>query len=166
MESNRRFLELHQQDLEHVAFVLMNLEDTKADAQPDPSTFDLSDQWIFARLNETIESVTAKFDKFEFGEAERDLYNFIWNELADWYIEMAKEVLYGEDEEAKAAKRINLRYVLDQVLRLLHPIMPFVTEKIWLTMPHIGESIVVAAYPATKNSKMIMTSHWLPLNMK
>ncbi len=82
-------------------FVLMNLEDTKADAQPDPSTFDLSDQWIFARLNETIESVTAKFDKFEFGEAERDLYNFIWNELADWYIEMAKEVLYGEDEAAK-----------------------------------------------------------------
>lgn len=130
-------------------FVLMNLEDTKADAQPDPSTFDLSDQWIFARLNETIESVTAKFDKFEFGEAERDLYNFIWNELADWYIEMAKEVLYGDDEKAKAAKRINLRYVLDQVLRLLHPIMPFVTEKIWLTMPHIGESIVVAAYPVT-----------------
>ena len=130
-------------------FVLMNLEDTKADAQPDPSTFDLSDQWIFARLNETIESVTAKFDKFEFGEAERDLYNFIWNELADWYIEMAKEVLYGEDEAAKAAKRINLRYVLDQVLRLLHPIMPFVTEKIWLTMPHIGESIVVASYPVT-----------------
>ena len=130
-------------------FVLMNLEDTKADAQPDPSTFDLSDQWIFARLNETIESVTAKFDKFEFGEAERDLYNFIWNEVADWYIEMAKEVLYGEDEAAKAAKRINLRYVLDQVLRLLHPIMPFVTEKIWLTMPHIGESIVVASYPVT-----------------
>lgn len=130
-------------------FVLMNLEDTKADAQPDPATFDLSDQWIFARLNETIASVTAKFDKFEFGEAERDLYNFVWNELADWYIEMAKEVLYGEDETAKAAKRINLRYVLDQVLRLLHPIMPFVTEKIWLTMPHIGESIVVAAYPVT-----------------
>ncbi|WP_407894224.1 valine--tRNA ligase [Lacticaseibacillus sp. N501-2] len=130
-------------------FVLMNLEDTKADAQPDPNTFDLSDQWIFARLNETIESVTAKFDKFEFGEAERDLYNFIWNELADWYIEMAKEVLYGDDETAKAAKRINLRYVLDQVLRLLHPIMPFVTEKIWLTMPHIGKSIVVAKYPVT-----------------
>ncbi|WP_125707535.1 valine--tRNA ligase [Lacticaseibacillus porcinae] len=130
-------------------FVLMNLEDTKASDQPDPATFDLSDQWIFARLNETIESVTAKFDKFEFGEAERDLYNFIWNELADWYIEMAKEVLYGEDEDAKIAKRINLRYVLDQVLRLLHPIMPFVTEKIWLTMPHDGESIVVAAYPVT-----------------
>ncbi|MFD1484072.1 valine--tRNA ligase [Lacticaseibacillus baoqingensis] len=133
-------------------FVLMNLEDTKADAQPDPSTFDLSDQWIFARLNQTIASVTAKFDKFEFGEAERDLYNFIWNELADWYIEMSKEVLYGEDETAKAAKRVNLRYVLDQVLRLLHPIMPFVTEKIWLTMPHIGESIVTASYPVTNTA--------------
>ncbi|WP_225047125.1 valine--tRNA ligase [Lacticaseibacillus kribbianus] len=130
-------------------FVLMNLEDTTATQEPDVATFDLSDQWLFARLNQTIASVTAKFDSFEFGEAERDLYNFIWNELADWYIEMAKEVLTGEDEAAKAAKRINLRYILDQVLRLMHPIMPFVTEKIWLTMPHIGESIVTASYPVT-----------------
>ncbi|WP_179395242.1 valine--tRNA ligase [Lacticaseibacillus absianus] len=130
-------------------FVLMNLADTSADQKPDPATFDLSDQWIFARLDQTIASVTAKFDSFEFGEAERDLYNFIWNELADWYIEMSKEVLYGEDEAAKAAKRVNLMYVLDQVLRLMHPIMPFVTEKIWLTMPHDGESLVTAAYPTT-----------------
>ncbi|WP_461223705.1 valine--tRNA ligase [Lacticaseibacillus suihuaensis] len=128
-------------------FVLMNLADTTADQKPDPSTFDLPDQWLFARLNQTVASVTAKFDSFEFGEAERDLYNFIWNELADWYIEMAKEVLTGDDEAAKAAKRVNLMYVLDQVLRLMHPIMPFVTEKIWLTMPHIGASIVTASYP-------------------
>ncbi|WP_204122703.1 valine--tRNA ligase [Lacticaseibacillus mingshuiensis] len=128
-------------------FVLMNLEDTTADQQPDPATFDLSDQWLFARLNDTIAQVTDLFDKFEFGEADRALYNFIWNELADWYIEMAKAVLTGDDERAKAAKRVNLRYVLDQTLRLLQPIMPFVTEKIWLTMPHIGESLVTASYP-------------------
>ncbi|MFD1393016.1 valine--tRNA ligase [Lacticaseibacillus jixianensis] len=130
-------------------FVLMNLGDTKADQQPDPSTFDLSDKWLFARLNDTVAQVTTLFDKFEFGEADRALYNFIWNELADWYIEMAKEVLYGDDETVKAAKRVNLRYVLDQTLRLLQPIMPFVTEKIWLTMPHDGESLVTAAYPTT-----------------
>jgi len=130
-------------------FVLMNLGDLKPDQQPNVATFDLSDQWIFARLNATIETVTDLFDKFEFGEAGRALYNFIWNEFADWYIEMSKEVLYGDDETAKAAKRVNLAYVLDQILRLLHPIMPFVTEKLWLSMPHSGDSLVTAVYPIT-----------------
>jgi len=128
-------------------FVLMNLGDLKPDQQPDVATFDLSDQWIFARLNATVETVTDLFDKFEFGEAGRALYNFIWSEFADWYIEMSKEVLYGDDETAKAAKRVNLAYVLDQILRLLHPIMPFVTEKLWLSMPHTGDSLVTASYP-------------------
>ncbi|WP_196246200.1 valine--tRNA ligase [Lacticaseibacillus zhaodongensis] len=128
-------------------YVMMNLGDTKADQQPDVASFDLADKWIFAELNKTVASVTAKFDKFEFGEAARDLYNFIWGEFADWYIEMSKETLTGDDETKKAAKRVNLAYVLDQILRLLHPIMPFVTEKLWLTMPHDGDSIVTAKYP-------------------
>ncbi|WDF83833.1 valine--tRNA ligase [Lacticaseibacillus pabuli] len=130
-------------------YVMMNLGDTKADSKPDVASFDLADKWIFSELNKTIASVTAKFDKFEFGEAGRDLYNFIWGEFADWYIEMSKETLTGDDETKKAAKRVNLYYVLDQILRLLHPIMPFVTEKLWLAMPHTGSTIVTAAYPET-----------------
>jgi valyl-tRNA synthetase len=126
---------------------MMNLGDTKADSKPDVASFDLADKWIFAELNKTVASVTAKFDKFEFGEAGRDLYNFIWGEFADWYIEMSKETLTGDDETKKAAKRVNLYYVLDQILRLLHPIMPFVTEKLWLALPHNGKSIVTASYP-------------------
>ncbi len=128
-------------------YVMMNLGDQKSGQKPNPETFDLADKWIFAELNKTIRSVTAKFDKFEFGEAGRDLYNFIWGEFADWYIEISKETLTGDDEAAKATKRTNLTYVLDQILRLLHPIMPFVTEELWQSLPHEGDSIVTAAYP-------------------
>ncbi len=130
-------------------YVMMNLGDDNSDAQPNPAKFDLADKWIFAELNKTVASVTAKFDKFEFGEAGRDLYNFIWGEFADWYIEISKETLTGEDEAAKAEKRANLKYVLDQILRLLHPIMPFVTEELWQSLHDTKDSIVTAAYPET-----------------
>ncbi|MGH2119638.1 class I tRNA ligase family protein, partial [Aerococcus sp. L_32] len=97
--------------------------------------------------NETIASVTANFDKFEFGEAGRSLYHFIWDEFCNWYIEMAKETLQGEDEAAKATTRSVLAYTLNNILRLMHPIMPFVTEEIWAHIPHKEASIVTAAYP-------------------
>ncbi len=113
---------------------MMNLGDLEKPQQPDPSTFDLSDKWLFAQLNETIKQVTDLSERFEFGEMGRTLYNFTWNVFADWYVEMSKEVLYGDDEKAKAAKRVNLAYALDQILRLLHPVMPFVTEKLWLAL--------------------------------
>lgn len=128
-------------------YVMMNLGDAAIETQPNPAKFDLADKWIFAELNKTVASVTAKFDKFEFGEAGRDLYNFIWGEFADWYIEISKETLTGDDEAAKAAKRANLSYVLDQILRLLHPIMPFVTEELWQNLHDTKDSIVTAAYP-------------------
>jgi valyl-tRNA synthetase len=129
-------------------FVLMNLADTPAsDTPPDPATFDLADRWIFHELNETITKVIRLSERFEFGEAGRALYNFTWNDFADWYVEMSKEVLYGTDEAKKAAKRKNLLWVLDMTLRMLHPTMPFVTEKIWQTMPHIGDTIMLAKYP-------------------
>lgn len=129
-------------------FVIMNLKDTPApDHIPDASKLDLSDQWILSRLNHTISEVLRLFDKFEFGEAGRALYNFIWNDFCDWYIELSKAILTGDNQEAKSNKRYVLAYVLDQTLRLLHPIMPFVTEKIWLTMPHNGKSLVTAKYP-------------------
>lgn len=132
-------------------YVIMNLDDeTKAELPADLSVLTLADKWILSRLNETIASVTKNFDKFEFGEAGRSLYNFIWNDFADWYIEMTKETLNGNDEAAKKNVQAVLAYVLDNTLRLLHPIMPFVTEAIWQEMPHDGESIVVAAYPEVK----------------
>ncbi|RAU07357.1 valine--tRNA ligase [Weissella confusa] len=132
-------------------YVIMNLDDeTKAELPADLSVLTLADKWILSRLNETIASVTKNFDKFEFGESGRSLYNFIWNDFADWYIEMTKETLNGNDEAAKKNVQAVLAYVLDNTLRLLHPIMPFVTEAIWQEMPHDGESIVVAAYPEVK----------------
>lgn len=129
-------------------FVIMNLpEDAKAAHMPDTSKFDLSDSWIFDRLNHTVSEVIRLFDDYQFGEAGRELYNFIWNDFCDWYIEMAKVALNGSDVELKTRKQENLIWILDQILRLLHPIMPFVTEKLWLSMPHEGKSIMVAKYP-------------------
>ncbi|KRL97985.1 valyl-tRNA synthetase [Liquorilactobacillus satsumensis DSM 16230 = JCM 12392] len=128
-------------------FVIMNLaENTKAQL-PAKEQWQLSDKWIISRLNQTVADVTRLFESFEFGEAGRALYNFIWNDFCDWYIEMAKEDLNGQDERLKKNTQDILCYVLDQTLRLLHPIMPFVTEKIWLEMPHEGASLVTAAYP-------------------
>ena len=129
-------------------FVIMNLpEDAQPAHMPDAAKFDLADGWIFDRLNHTVSEVIRLFDDYQFGEAGRELYNFIWNDFCDWYIEMAKVALNGSDEELKARKQDNLIWILDQILRLLHPIMPFVTEKLWLSMPHDGESIMVAKYP-------------------
>ncbi|KJY61292.1 valine--tRNA ligase [Lactobacillus apis] len=129
-------------------FVIMNLpEDAQPAHMPDTAKFDLADGWIFDRLNHTVSEVIRLFDDYQFGEAGRELYNFIWNDFCDWYIEMAKVALNGNDEELKARKQDNLIWILDQILRLLHPIMPFVTEKLWLSMPHDGESIMVAKYP-------------------
>ncbi|PXY84439.1 valine--tRNA ligase [Lactobacillus melliventris] len=129
-------------------FVIMNLpEDAQSVHMPDTAKFDLADGWIFDRLNHTVSEVIRLFDDYQFGEAGRELYNFIWNDFCDWYIEMAKVALNGNDQELKARKQDNLIWILDQILRLLHPIMPFVTEKLWLSMPHDGESIMVAKYP-------------------
>ncbi|MCT3614456.1 valine--tRNA ligase, partial [Lactobacillus acidophilus] len=131
-------------------FVIMNLpEDAKPAHMPDTSKFDLSDKWIFDRLNHTIGEVTRLFGEYQFGEAGREAYNFIWNDFCDWYIEISKVALNGDDEELKARKQENLIWILDQILRLMHPIMPFVTEKLWLSMPHEGKSIMTASYPVT-----------------
>ncbi|NRN71481.1 Valine--tRNA ligase [Lactobacillus helveticus] len=131
-------------------FVIMNLpSDAKPAHMPDVSKFDLSDRWIFDRLNHTVSEVTRLFDEYQFGEAGREAYNFIWNDFCDWYIEISKVALNGDDEELKARKQENLIWILDQILRLMHPIMPFVTEKLWLSMPHEGKSIMVAEYPTT-----------------
>ena len=136
-------------------FVIMNLpEDAQPAHMPDTAKFDLADGWIFDRLNHTVSEVIRLFDDYQFGEAGRELYNFIWNDFCDWYIEMAKVALNGADTELKTRKQNNLIWILDQILRLLHPIMPFVTEKLWLSMPHEGKSIMVAKYP-TPHSEFV-----------
>ncbi|HRM20090.1 MAG TPA: valine--tRNA ligase, partial [Trichococcus flocculiformis] len=133
-------------------YVLLNLEDLTFDAIDISGEKTIADKWILSSLNKTITKVTDLFEKFEFGEAGRLLYRFIWDDYCDWYIEMSKEVLQGENEAAKKTTRSILAYVLDNVLRLLHPVMPFVTEEIWQNVPHQGDSIVTAAYPVADAS--------------
>lgn len=133
-------------------FVLMNMEDFKYEDIDLTGELTLPDKWILTRLNETIQNVTNNTDKYEFGEAGRALYNFIWDDYCDWYIEMAKIPLNSDDEAAKQTTRSVLAHVLDQIMRMLHPYMPFITEEIWQQLPHEGESITVAAWP-TYNEK-------------
>ncbi|MFD2657494.1 valine--tRNA ligase [Gracilibacillus thailandensis] len=132
-------------------FALMNMDGLRYDEIDLTGKKSVADEWILTRLNETIEQVTRHVDKYDFGEAGRYLYNFIWDDFCDWYIEMAKLPLYGEDEQAKLTTRSILAYVLDHTMRMLHPFMPFVTEEIWQQLPHKGESIVRAAWPTADN---------------
>ena len=135
-------------------YALMNVGDLTADQVDITGEKTLADKWILTRLNQTIGKVTELFEKFEFGEAGRLLYRFIWDDFCDWYIEMSKETLAGDDEAAKLTTRSILVYVLDNTLRLLHPIMPFVTEEIWQSVPHVGKSLVVATYPTVHPEQM------------
>jgi valyl-tRNA synthetase len=128
-------------------FALMNMDGLQYEEIDLNGEKSVADKWILTRLNETIEHVTRLSEKYEFGEVGRALYNFIWDDFCDWYIEMSKLPLYGEDEAAKKTTRSILAYVLDQTMRLLHPFMPFITEEIWQNLPHQGESITVASWP-------------------
>ncbi|MGZ4159329.1 MAG: valine--tRNA ligase [Neobacillus sp.] len=128
-------------------FALMNMDGMTFEEIDFSGEKSVADKWILTRLNETIENVTRLSARYEFGEVGRALYNFIWDDFCDWYIEMAKLPLYGEDEAAKKTTRSILAYVLDQTMRLLHPFMPFITEEIWQNLPHKGESITTAKWP-------------------
>ena len=128
-------------------YVIMNLGDMQNAPKLAKDKWDLADRWILSRLNATIKQVTDQFESFDFGEACRCLYNFIWNDFCDWYIEMTKEKLNNGTEAEKADTKNILGYVLDQTLKLMHPIMPFVTEALWQDMPHEGKSIMIADYP-------------------
>ncbi len=137
-------------------FVLMNLgapDEVSARLRTPVHEMPLSlaDRWILSRLNHTIGETLEALEAYKFNDAANTLYQFIWGELCDWYIELSKGALYGNDEEAKATVRAVLVYVLDQSLRLLHPFMPYITEEIWQRLPRREgdpESIVVASYPA------------------
>ncbi|CAM3083655.1 valine--tRNA ligase [Paenibacillus sediminis] len=128
-------------------FALMNLEGFTYDDIDISGDLGTADRWILHRLNETARDITRLIDSYEFGETGRLLYNFIWDDLCDWYIEFAKLSLYSENAEAKKKTQSVLAYVLDRTLRMIHPFMPFISEEIWQHLPHKGDTITLAEWP-------------------
>ncbi|MGA9771906.1 MAG: valine--tRNA ligase [Blastocatellia bacterium] len=129
-------------------FVMMNLGDqSTVEARWVPSDA-LADRWILAELNTTIQQVTEALEEYRLNEVAQTLYHFFWNEFCDWYIEFTKTLLLSKEEtdEVRAARN-RIAYVLETSLRLLHPLMPFITEELWQQLPHEGESIMVARWP-------------------
>ena len=129
-------------------FALMNLEGPADDSLPK----NIADKWILTRLNDAIRVVSEHLNDFDLAMAAQKLYDFIWSELCDWYLELAKAPLYGEDEKAASATRATLKYVLTSTLKLLHPFMPFVTEEIYSYLPHTQGSIMVSSWPKETES--------------
>ncbi len=126
-------------------FLLMNL---KSDEEMElPKDIALEDKWILSKYNQLARDVTENLDKYELGLAVAKLYDFIWDVFCDWYIELCKSRLGGEDEAAANTARSVLVYVFTGVLKLLHPFMPFITEEIWQSLPHSGESIMISKWP-------------------
>ncbi|MCL6453149.1 MAG: valine--tRNA ligase [Alicyclobacillus sp.] len=132
-------------------FVLMNLGSDAALPELQPGTWSLADRWIVTRLQDVVSTTTEQLNRYDFGEACRTLYDFAWDEFCDWYIEFSKLSLYGTDEDAKVQTRAVLVYVLDTLLRLLHPVIPFVTEEIWQALPHEGEALILAHWPEPRS---------------
>ena len=125
-------------------FILMNLSD---DVEPGlPETLNIEDKWVLSKYRTLVREVTDNLEKFELGLAVQKLYDFIWDILCDWYIELCKSRLQAGGETSEAAQRV-LVYVMTGTLKLLHPFMPFITEEIWQALPHDGESIMVATWP-------------------
>lgn len=136
-------------------FMLMNLEGFDKSFVPAEEDYTLADQWILSRYAKTVQAITENLEKFELGEAARSLYEFIWNEFCDWYIELAKARLYDtENQRPRQTAQYVLGYVLERTLRLLHPFMPFITEEIWQHIPHEGKSIMVSSWPSDEAAKI------------
>ncbi len=134
-------------------FILMNTEEIKEPPEDEyiesrRKDLNLPSRWILHRLSETIDEVNRSLDQYRFNDAASSIYQFVWHEFCDWYIEFSKNYLYQEQrsKEAKDVKEV-LLFVLEKILRLLHPFMPFVTEEIWQNIPHRGKSIMIAPYP-------------------
>lgn len=125
-------------------FVMMNL--TVPDSAL-PEKLELEDRWVLTKLNDLRREVRENLDKYELGIAAQKIYDFIWDTYCDWYIELSKPRLYGDDEAAKENVQRVLLYVLVDILKLLHPFMPFITEEIWQALPHEGEVLMLEKYP-------------------
>ena len=125
-------------------FVMMNLTITENQL---PDTLEPEDKWILCRLGEVINEVTENMEAYELGVASAKVYDFIWSDYCDWYIELTKARLQGEDEAAKVQAQQVLVYVLTETLKLLHPFMPFITEEIWQALPHEGDFLMLQSWP-------------------
>ncbi len=125
-------------------FVMMNLtvEDNHL-----PEVLETEDKWILSKLNRVVKEVCDNMDSFELGVAAGKIYDFIWDDYCDWYIELTKPRLNGDDEAAKESAQRVLMYVLVEILKLLHPFMPFITEEIWQALPHEGDALMMQSYP-------------------
>ena len=146
-------------------FVMMNLTIDKNEL---PEKLEIEDKWILSKLNDVVKEVCENMDAFELGVAAGKIYDFIWDSYCDWYIELTKPRLSGENEESKLAAQKVLLYVLTEILKLLHPFMPFITEEIWQALPHEGEALMIERYPEYRselsfpadeqNFEMVMTA--------
>ena len=125
-------------------FLMMNLTIEKCEL---PKRLELEDRWILSKLNSVIPEITENMEKYELGVAAQKVYDFIWDSYCDWYIELTKARLQGEDQEAKENAQQVLCYVLTQILKLLHPFMPYITEEIWQALPHEGDYLMLQQWP-------------------
>ena len=128
-------------------YVMMNLSDDAKNELPAVEKLEIADKWVLSKLNTLISEATENLEKYELGVAVQKIYDFIWDTYCDWYIELTKARLYSEDTDRKQTAIQVLVYVLDQILRLLHPFMPFITEEIWQSIPHEGDALIVAKWP-------------------
>ncbi len=128
-------------------FLMMNLTIDKCRL---PEKLELEDKWILSRLNETVREMTDNMEKYELGVAAQKVYDFIWDNYCDWYIELTKTRLQGDDEDSKVRAQQVLCYVLTEILKLLHPFMPFLTEEIWQALPHEGDYLMLQKWPEYK----------------
>ena len=148
-------------------FTLMNL-DIDENKLPDTSDLQLEDKWILSKYNTLVKEVTDNLDKFELGMAVQKLYDFLWDNFCDWYIELVKPRLFDKENPTAKTAQYVLTYVLSNTMKLLHPFMPFITEEIWQHLPHEGESIMISDFPKfdkalcfeteEKQTEMIMSS--------
>ena len=125
-------------------FLMMNLTIDKCEL---PEKLELEDKWILSKLNSVIPEITENMERYELGVAAQKVYDFIWDSYCDWYIELTKTRLQGEDEDSKVRAQQVLCYVLTQILKLLHPFMPFITEEIWQALPHEGDYLMLQQWP-------------------
>ena len=125
-------------------FLMMNLTIDQCEL---PEKLELEDKWILSKLNSVIPEITENMERYELGVAAQKVYDFIWDSYCDWYIELTKTRLQGEDEDSKVRAQQVLCYVLTQILKLLHPFMPFITEEIWQALPHEGDYLMLQQWP-------------------
>ena len=130
-------------------FLMMNLTIDKCEL---PQKLELEDKWILSKLNRAVAEITENMDRYELGVAAQKIYDFIWDDYCDWYIELTKTRLQGEDEDSKVRAQQVLCWVLTEMLKLLHPFMPFITEEIWQALPHEGDFLMMQNWPVASES--------------